>query len=69
MGVGAGLYMCAVVVQKFTFAISSPDEFLSCVPCCLLIACVDSGFSCISFPFAYLRLIAELSDWQPSLLH
>jgi len=27
MGVGAGLYMCDVV-QKFTFAISSPDEFL-----------------------------------------
>ena len=30
MGVGAGLYMYVVVVQKFTFAISSPDEFLSC---------------------------------------
>ena len=28
MGVGAGLYMFVVVVQKFTFAISSPDEFL-----------------------------------------
>ena len=28
MGVGAGLYMCDVV-KKFTFAISSPDEFLS----------------------------------------
>jgi len=28
MGVGAGFYMCVVVVQKFTFAISSPDEFL-----------------------------------------
>jgi len=28
MGVGAGLYMCDVVVKKFTFAISSPDEFL-----------------------------------------
>ena len=27
MGVGAGLYMCDVVKQ-FTFAISSPDEFL-----------------------------------------
>ena len=27
MGVGAGLSMY-VVVQKFTFAISSPDEFL-----------------------------------------
>jgi len=28
MGVGPGLYMYVVVVQKFTFAISSPDEFL-----------------------------------------
>jgi len=28
MGVGAGLYMCDVVVKKFTFAISSPDGFL-----------------------------------------
>jgi len=28
MVVGIGLYMCDVVVKKFTFAISSPDEFL-----------------------------------------
>jgi len=28
MGVGAGLYMYDVVVKKFTFTISSPDEFL-----------------------------------------
>jgi len=28
MGVGAGLYMYVVVIQKFTFAISSPDECL-----------------------------------------
>ena len=28
MGVGAGLYMYVVVVQQFTFAISSPGEFL-----------------------------------------
>jgi len=28
MGVGADLYMYVVVVQKFTFAISSADEFL-----------------------------------------
>jgi len=27
MGVGADLYICDVV-KKFTFAISSPDEFL-----------------------------------------
>ena len=39
MGVGAGLSMYVVVVQKFTFAISSPDEFLfytSCVCTCML---------------------------------
>jgi len=28
MGVSTGLYMYDVVVKKFTFAISSPDEFL-----------------------------------------
>jgi len=28
MGVGDGLYMYDVVVKKFTFAISSLDEFL-----------------------------------------
>jgi len=28
MGVGAGLYLYVVVVQKFTFAMSSPDKFL-----------------------------------------
>jgi len=33
MGVGAGLYMYHVVVKKFTFVISSPDEFLCQVGC------------------------------------
>jgi len=28
MGIGAGLYMYDVVVKKFMFAVSSPDEFL-----------------------------------------
>jgi len=28
MGVGAGHYMYNIVVKKFTFAISFPDEFL-----------------------------------------
>jgi len=28
VGVGAGLYMYSVVVEQFTFAISSPGEFL-----------------------------------------
>jgi len=32
MGVDAGLYMYDVVVKKFTFTISSPDEFLVIVP-------------------------------------
>jgi len=30
MGVGAGLYTYVAVIQKFTFAISSPDKFLYC---------------------------------------
>jgi len=32
MGVGAGLYMYDVVIKKFTFAVSSPDEFLFLLP-------------------------------------
>jgi len=28
MGVSAGLYMYDVVAEKYTFAISCPDEFL-----------------------------------------
>ena len=32
MGVGAGLYMNVVVVEKFTIAISFPDEFLLSSP-------------------------------------
>jgi len=28
MAVGAGVYMHDILVKKFTFAISSPDEFL-----------------------------------------
>ena len=38
MGVGAGLYMYVVVVQKFTFAISSPDEFLLVFP--IILYCI-----------------------------
>jgi len=34
VGVGAGLYMYDVVVKKFTFAISSLDEFLYKYPVC-----------------------------------
>jgi len=35
MGVGAGVYVYDVVVKKFTFAISSPDEFLFVHVACL----------------------------------
>ena len=33
MGVGVGLYMYDVVIKKFTFTISSPDEFLLFMVC------------------------------------
>jgi len=40
MGVGAGLYMHDVVVKKFTFAISSPDEFLYVQPAFFLLVLI-----------------------------
>ena len=40
MGMGAGLYMYNVIVKKFTFAISSPDEFLCIIPCLKLGGCI-----------------------------
>jgi len=43
MGVGAGLYMCDVV-KKFTFAISSPDEFLSVGVTCVKWGSIVSRF-------------------------
>jgi len=53
MGVGAGLYMYNVVVTKFTFAISSPEEFLlegvvQHITPCLLSASTDLHAECIS---------------------
>jgi len=64
MGVGAGLYVYVVVVQKFTFAISSPDEFLlvfvigsqhrcsldlsGSLPWCMIIIYYLSHFRCFS---------------------
>jgi len=42
MGVGAGLYMYNVVVKKFTFAISSPDEFLFIVSVTKSLYCTNS---------------------------
>jgi len=42
MGVGAGLSMYVVVVQKFTFAISSPDEFLYVFSFFVILFCLVS---------------------------
>jgi len=36
MAVGADLYMYDVVIKKFTFTISSPDEFLLITACKIL---------------------------------
>jgi len=45
MGVGAGVYMCDAV-KKFTFAISSPDEFLStfCIVFHIFVVSGDKDF-------------------------
>ena len=70
MGVDTGLYMYDVVVKKFTFAISSPDEFLLWSPyvigqtiifsCCLFFLLLSSSF----FP----RLISAVGDWMFTIL-
>ena len=57
MGVGAGLYMYVVIVQKFTFAISSPDEFL-------FIFCITRRF--YSCPLVWNSLEPDLRS-APSL--
>jgi len=41
MGIGAGLYMYDVVVKKFTFAISSSDEFIVYASCGWELSCPD----------------------------
>jgi len=48
MGVGAGLYMYVVVVQKFTFAVSSPDEFLYWLHAYRVAYCRNSIFDMMS---------------------
>jgi len=48
MGVGAGLYMYDVVVKKFTFAISSPDEFL--LPFIFAVLLLTYNFKCSFSP-------------------
>jgi len=53
MGVGAGLYMYVVVVQKFTFAISSPDEYF-----CLLIVAIFVRTVLLAFPICIFALMS-----------
>ena len=67
MGVGAGLYMCDVV-KKFTFAISSPDEFLYYIAsCCQVVCCQDFNTATVLFvtfcpivPVFFFVLISQL---------
>ena len=54
MGVGAGLSMYVVVVQKFTFAISSPDEFL---------LYIDGVPSVISTAFQTAAKLCHVTAW------
>jgi len=61
MGVGAGLYMYVVVEQKFTFAISSPDEFLSLK--------VTSFSSSRFLIFNQLNIVSVISNFrQPDMM-
>jgi len=57
MGVGAGLYVYVVVVQKFTFAISSPDEFLFTYASRQADRLVDTHFSLQNFISRHLRVV------------
>jgi len=59
MGVGAGLYMCDVV-KKFTFAISSPDEFLFYSSCWWLIK-TSWILHCVSKKASHLWLAVTLT--------
>ena len=49
MGVGVGLYMYVVVVQKFTFAISSADKFLYTVSNLIMKMKGSHNFEQVSF--------------------
>jgi len=53
MGVGAGLYMYDVVVKTFTFAISSPHEFLYHIYDVYLLP-GGIGCTCAQFPILFL---------------
>jgi len=74
MGVGAGLYMYVVVVQKFMFAISSPDEFLlfmaalcnSLVADIIFLPC--DFYLLLSSSFFFPCLISAVGDWMSTIL-
>jgi len=57
MGIGAGLYMYVLGVQKFTFAILSPDEFLYFHP-----------VVCSIFLSFFPRLSSAAADWMSAIL-
>jgi len=57
MGVGAGLYMCDVV-KKFTFAISSPDEFLlRLLPRTVVIGFITHRLTRYTYTCCWLQLV------------
>ena len=64
MGVGAGLYMYVVVVQKFTFAISSPDEFLFILGERFFVICFFVHFECEIEHFQTLSTSKRRPRWS-----
>ena len=76
MGIGAGLYMCDLV-KKFTFAISSPDEFLWCKAKLFMVAlCNRADHYIFMLWFVLLllllsffpHLISAAADWMSAIL-
>jgi len=64
MGVGVGLYTCTMSRKKFTFAISSPGEFLSFFP--FTFANVNSRSHSL---YAVAHLSVCLSSLSVTLVH
>ena len=63
MGVGAVLSMYVVVVRKFTFAISSPDEFLFFVPETLTLTFeLGPDFCTVHLTAKFHRLVCNRSE-------
>jgi len=67
MGVGAGLYMYVVVVQKFTFAISSPDEFLLKWRPSAILTRQKASTSMYSLTFCVRLMSPERHHWKPAV--